>query len=99
MVFQGEQAFAKLKRMSWEKIAAGQPEIIRAHQKDEYFQTVLKNKLAGVIVSLFGKFFGNLLESECTSGLAYIFCLDVIFMQTIGTLPCFLPDNAYRAVV
>ena len=43
--------------MSWEKFAAGQPEIIRSHQKDEYFQSVLKNKLAGVVISLFGMSF------------------------------------------
>ena len=43
--------------MSWEKFAAGQPEIIRSHQKDEYFLSVLKNKLAGVVVSVFGKSF------------------------------------------
>ena len=42
--------------MSWEKHAAGQPEIIRAYQKDEYFQTILKNKIAAVVLSLFGKF-------------------------------------------
>ena len=52
--------------MLWEKHAACQPEIIRAHQKDEYFQTILKNKIAAVVLSLFGKFFSCHYENNLT---------------------------------
>jgi len=78
--------------MSWEKFAAGQPEIIRAHQKDEYFQSVLKNKLAGVIVSLFGP---NVLikhekEIACLARLGYLYVTTALGLQTVGEEYCHL---------
>lgn len=41
--------------MGLENLAAGQPEIIRSQQKDEYVKSILKNDLAAVVVALFGE--------------------------------------------
>ena len=42
-------------------VKAAQPEIIRSHQKDEFFQVNLRNEVSRIVIDWFGKFVAKLL--------------------------------------